>query len=244
MVGALARQAAAAARHHRASHAAVAGMRHRAGRRRFSRRSTAANWRAPRRINWLSRSKHSARRSSRSRACWSATPCTPAPAERYWTGGPSPRIPICYQRNEPSSMQERPIMLRSRWTSGTASEHAGLALTAVTSFHVDHFVRLPAVMTTGMRLGRLWPELPRAVGTRLWAIPQRQAGRVGVGVAQRTRPASVRRHLQHRAVIRRYRNRGTLTSVSWACTYTDPATAWRVSRISWRKRHRPSRDRR
>ena len=41
-----------------------------------------------------------------------------APAERYWTGGPSPRIPICYQRNEPSLMQERPIMLRSRWISG------------------------------------------------------------------------------------------------------------------------------
>jgi hypothetical protein len=62
-------------------------------------------------------------------------------------------------------------------------------LTAVTSSHVDHFARLPAVMTTGMRLGRLWPEPPGAIGTRLWAIdPQPQAGRVGVGVgvAQRT----------------------------------------------------------
>jgi hypothetical protein len=121
-------------------------------------------------------------------------------------------------------------MLRSRWISGTASEHTGQALLAVTSFQVDHVARLPAVMTTGMRLGRLWPELPGAVGTWLWAIPRsRRVGSVSVWLSE----LDLRRfvgHPVHRAVIRRYRNRGTLTSVSWAGTYTDPATAWRASR--------------
>jgi hypothetical protein len=58
---------------------------------------------------------------------------------------------------------------------------------------------------------------------------RRQVGSVSVWLSE----LDLRRfvgHPLHRAVIRRYRDRRTLTSVSWAGTYTDPTTAWLVSR--------------
>jgi hypothetical protein len=106
-------------------------------------------------------------------------------------------------------------MLTTRWQPGPAARTGGPVLISVTDFQIHDWRDLPGVWRTGLRLRRSWPQMDGAVGMWLWASPlERRSGSISVWQSE----AALRRFVRwpvHVAIMRTYRERGTLTSDSW-----------------------------
>lgn len=115
--------------------------------------------------------------------------------------------------------------LRSPWQAGPAAA-AGPVLVSVTDFTCAHALDLPSVFRAGMALRRSWPDLEGAVGLWLWSRPrQRRCGSVSVW----TDEAALRRFVgwpPHVAIMRRFRDRGTIRAHAWRADAFDPVEVW------------------
>ncbi|WP_329088159.1 MULTISPECIES: hypothetical protein [unclassified Streptosporangium] len=112
-------------------------------------------------------------------------------------------------------------MLRTRWTSGQAAGVVGPVLVSVTDFRVSRLHDLPGVYQAGLSLRRDWPCLPGAVGMWLWTEPLR--GRCG-SVAIWQNEQALRDFVawpDHVTIMRRYRGRGRIRSVTWTAIQPD-----------------------
>jgi len=113
-------------------------------------------------------------------------------------------------------------MLTTRWTPGPAAGTVGPVLVSVTNFHASRVRDLPGIYQAGLTLRRSWPQLAGAVGMWLWTEPlQARCGSVSVWQSEE----ALRRFVawpDHVTIMRRYRGRGEIRSVTWATTQPDP----------------------
>ncbi|MFE3451903.1 hypothetical protein ACFXJ8_23580 [Nonomuraea sp. NPDC059194] len=118
-------------------------------------------------------------------------------------------------------------MIRSRWIPGPEPRGQGPVVVSLTDFRLHRAAHLPRACRTGWGLGSRWAELDGAVGLWLWAEPwQRRIGSVSVWRMAADLAAFVRSP-DHVAIMRAYRNRGTLVSVTWTSEAGDPwEEAW------------------
>ncbi|GAA3606119.1 hypothetical protein GCM10022419_108720 [Nonomuraea rosea] len=112
-------------------------------------------------------------------------------------------------------------MLKTHWTPGPAADVSGSVLVSVTDFQVSRLYDLPGVYQAGLSLRRDWPRLPGAIGMWLWTEPLR--GRCGsVSIWQDEQ--ALRNFVawpDHVTIVRRYRGRGRLRSVTWTAAHSD-----------------------
>lgn len=121
-------------------------------------------------------------------------------------------------------------MLRSSWTSGPAADIDGPVLVAVTAFQADTARDLPGIFRSGLTLRRAWPRLDGAVGMWLWARPlERRCGSVSIWQGEQDLRGFVA-WPAHVAIVRRYRGRGRLTSLTWQAARCDLAAIWAEAR--------------
>lgn len=120
-----------------------------------------------------------------------------------------------------------PLVLRSSWTRGPEREPSGPVLVEVTVFAPAVRRDLPGIFRAGMRLREGWPELHGAVGMWLWTRPF--AGTCGSVSVWRDRESLMSFVVRpdHLDVVRRYRQRGNLTSSSWHQAWQGPEPLWR-----------------
>ncbi|GAA2397006.1 hypothetical protein [Nonomuraea africana] len=112
-------------------------------------------------------------------------------------------------------------MMRTRWIPGPERRGEDPVVVALTAFRLHRAVHLPRACRTGWGLSRLWPELDGAVGLWLWADPgARRIGSVSVWRSEAGLRAFVRLPA-HVAIMRAYRDRGELVSVTWTSTAQD-----------------------
>ena len=108
-------------------------------------------------------------------------------------------------------------ILRSGWRPCPSS--AATVHVSVTDFTASRLLDLPGIARAGYRLRGRWPSLPGAVGVWLWSVP---AARRSGSVSLWTDPAALRGFVglaEHREIMRRYRDRGTIRSHSWDSAY-------------------------
>jgi hypothetical protein len=106
-------------------------------------------------------------------------------------------------------------MLKMPWQAGPADRDGGPVLVSVTNFELSSARDLPGAYMAAMRLRRAWPDLKGAVGLWLWAKPlQKRSGSISIWQGEEDLMAFVRWPV-HVAIMRKYRGRGMLTSVSW-----------------------------
>jgi hypothetical protein len=121
-------------------------------------------------------------------------------------------------------------MTRIRWKAGPASMWDGAALVSLTDFTVFRARDLPGVWRTGLRLRRSWTRMEGAVGLWLWALPlERRGGSVSVWRSEEDLLRFVRWPV-HLAVMRHYRDKGSLESASWDVERFVAAEVWAEAR--------------
>jgi hypothetical protein len=114
---------------------------------------------------------------------------------------------------------------RMPWKPGPADPTGAPVLISVTDFGVHRWRDLPRVWITGIRLRSEWPHMEGAVGMWLWADPLcRHSGSISVWTDERALLGFVGWPV-HVAIMRRYRDRGTLRSTSWHADRFDRAEA-------------------
>jgi len=105
--------------------------------------------------------------------------------------------------------------LKLPWRRGPEWTLSGTVLISITNFEVARFRDLPGVYLAAMRLGQAWPTMNGAVGLLFWARPwERRSGAISVWRTE----ADLRRFVSwpvHVAVMRKYRQRATVTTDSW-----------------------------
>ncbi|MEV5827063.1 hypothetical protein AB0L25_15920 [Spirillospora sp. NPDC052242] len=123
------------------------------------------------------------------------------------------------------------MAVRTHWLAGPATA-PGPVLVSVTDFTCTRARDLPGVVRAGMALRRSWPELPGAVGLWLWSLPrERRCGSVSVWRDGAALHGFVRLP-EHVAIMRRYRGRGEIRTVTWEADAFDPAATWaRAARV-------------
>jgi hypothetical protein len=98
---------------------------------------------------------------------------------------------------------------------GPAARHTGPVVVSLTDFRSSHTSDLPGVYLAGLRLREGWYAMPGALGLWLWGQPlQRRGGSLTVW----ERKDDLRRFVSlpaHVAIMRRYRDRGTIASDTW-----------------------------
>ncbi|MDP9869556.1 MULTISPECIES: hypothetical protein [Streptosporangium] len=133
-------------------------------------------------------------------------------------------------------------MLRSSWTPGPAADVTGPVLVAITEFRADRARDLPGIYRSGRALGRGWPGLDGAVGMWLWAeMLERRCGSVSIWQSEQ----ALKRFVawpEHLTIVRRYRRRGRLTSVTWQVARCEPAAIWAGARLYLSGRELPGED--
>lgn len=101
------------------------------------------------------------------------------------------------------------------WREGPAARHAGPVVVSLTDFRSGHAADLPGVYLAGLRLREGWYAMPGAIGLWLWGQPlQRRGGSLTVWESKE----DLRRFVSlpaHVAIMRRYRDRGTIASDTW-----------------------------
>ena len=86
---------------------------------------------------------------------------------------------------------------------------------SLTDFTMHSLRSLPGIARTGRRLGLGWYAVPGAVGVHLWTDPlRRKVGSLSVWTDLRAMRRWVGLPL-HVATMRRYRNRGSVSSTTW-----------------------------
>lgn len=107
-------------------------------------------------------------------------------------------------------------VLTSPWVRGPAAGRSGAVVVSVTEFAAAHRRDLPGIARTGLRLALGWYAMPGAVGLSLWSLPH--GSRVG-SISVWAEDDDLRRFVglpRHVDVMRRYRERGTVRSATWA----------------------------
>jgi hypothetical protein len=105
--------------------------------------------------------------------------------------------------------------LMSRWAPGPDLETDSAVVVSVTDFHVDRVRDIPGVTRTGLRLRMGWYAMQGAVGLCLWSLPlDRRSGSISVWTSEDDLRGFIGLP-SHVEVMRRYRDRGTLRSVTW-----------------------------
>jgi hypothetical protein len=118
----------------------------------------------------------------------------------------------------------------TRWTPGPARESSGPVVISVTDFRPDHLRDTPRVVAVGLRLRLGWYAMRGAVGLRLWSLPlARRSGSISVWTSEDDLLGFVRLPA-HVAIMRRYRSRGTLRSVTWTAERFEHAEVLRRAR--------------
>jgi hypothetical protein len=102
------------------------------------------------------------------------------------------------------------------WREGpAAARHTGPVLVSLTDFTAHHTRDLPGVYLAGLRLREGWYAMPGAIGLWLWGQPlQRRGGSLTIWENN----DALRRFISlpaHVAIMRRYRDRGTIASHTW-----------------------------
>ncbi|WP_063774287.1 hypothetical protein [Streptacidiphilus rugosus] len=121
-------------------------------------------------------------------------------------------------------------MLRSGWTPGPDHGRGGPVLVSVTDFTLDRLVDLPGVHRAARRLAAGWAELEGAHGMWLWALPsERRCGAVAIWTDEAALKGFVA-WPPHVAIMRRYRDRGRLSSTTWPADAFDAPTVWSHAR--------------
>ena len=109
-----------------------------------------------------------------------------------------------------------PKPLLTQRTDGPATDPEGEVVVSVTDFRPDHLRDAPRVMASGLRLKLGWYAMPGAVGLWLWSLPlARRSGSISVWTSTDDLRGFVRLP-GHVAIMRRYRDRGSLRSTTWA----------------------------
>jgi hypothetical protein len=118
---------------------------------------------------------------------------------------------------------------RTPWKPGPQQAAGGSVLISVTDFTLHGWRDLPRVWVTGMWLRGKWSRMDGAVGMWLWADPlHRRSGSISVW----TDEAALRRFVRwpvHVAIMRRYRDKGTLRATSWPAERFDRAEALKTA---------------
>jgi hypothetical protein len=105
--------------------------------------------------------------------------------------------------------------LMTRWAPGPSAGAAGGVLVSVTDFRPDHLRDTPRILTTGLRLRLGWYGMRGAVGLCLWSLPlARRSGSISVWTSEDDLRGFVGLPA-HVEIMRRYRDRGSLRSVTW-----------------------------
>lgn len=116
--------------------------------------------------------------------------------------------------------------LRLPWRAGPANETDDPVLVSVTDFRLAKAQDLPGAYITALRLHRAWSGLEGAIGMWLWTEPfARRYGAVSVWQDEQ----ALRRFVSgpvHVAIMRKYRDKGKLSSTSWHAERFIPAQAW------------------
>jgi hypothetical protein len=117
-------------------------------------------------------------------------------------------------------------LLRIRWISGPAGDADGPVLVSVTDLRLHAARDLPGAYLAAMRLRRAWPSLEGAVGMWLWGKPlQKRSGAVSVWQSAEDLDRFVRWPV-HVAIMRKYREAGSITATSWQSERFIAAQAW------------------
>jgi hypothetical protein len=113
-----------------------------------------------------------------------------------------------------------------KWKPGPEADTAGEVLVSLTDFTADRRLDLPRVWRDGYRLRRAWPTLDGAVGLWLWTLPsQRRSGSISVWTSEEALNAFVRWPV-HVAIMRHYRERGSMQPDSWWSERFDLEAVW------------------
>jgi hypothetical protein len=115
-------------------------------------------------------------------------------------------------------------MLITSWTH--VPTHDGPVLVGITDFTLDRITDLPGVYRAGRRLAAGWPGLDGALGLRMWALPTaRRCGSVSIWRDE----AALRAFVgwpPHVAIMRQWRDRGTVVTTSWTAGRRDLPEIW------------------
>jgi hypothetical protein len=101
------------------------------------------------------------------------------------------------------------------WREGPTSRHAGAVVVSLTDFRAHRARDLPAIYLAGLRLREGWYAMPGAVGLWLWGQPLEKRGG---SLTAWTSKEDLRHFVSlpaHVAIMRRYRDRGTIESDTW-----------------------------
>ena len=101
------------------------------------------------------------------------------------------------------------------WREGPVARHTGSVIVSLTDFTAHRARDLPGIYLAGLRLREGWYAMPGAIGLWLWSQPlQRRGGSLTVWESN----DDLRRFVSlpaHVAIMRRYRDRGTIESDTW-----------------------------
>ncbi len=118
-------------------------------------------------------------------------------------------------------------VLRIPWKAGPAAGIDGPVLVSFTAFTPRRRTEMPAIARSGFSLRHAWPEIEGAVGVWLWADPtMRRGGSVSMWESEFALMQFVA-WKPHVEIMRRYRDRGSIETVSWKCERYDSAEAWK-----------------
>lgn len=114
--------------------------------------------------------------------------------------------------------------LLTPWAPGPEAGSTDDVVVSVTDFALARRRDMPRVVTTGLRLRMGWFAMDGAVGLWLWSLPrERRSGSISVWTGEE----HLRRFVAlpaHVAIMRRYRDSGTLKSTDWkAERFSGPA---------------------
>ncbi len=113
------------------------------------------------------------------------------------------------------------LMIWSKWAGGPEAENSGEVFVSVTHFQAVRMIDMPRIMLSGWALQRRWEELPGAVGTWLWLdLARKRSGSVSVWRAESDMRNFVR-WAPHVEIVRRNRQAGRMTSISWTLAKLD-----------------------
>jgi hypothetical protein len=114
---------------------------------------------------------------------------------------------------------------RYGWKAGPEPAEGEVVVSA-TDLRVDRFRDLLGVYANGTRLRLAWPLLHGAVGLWVWSEPgARRSGSISVWRSD----DDLRRFVGtpiHVAIMRAYRDRGTLLASTWRTTFRDADAIW------------------
>lgn len=121
-------------------------------------------------------------------------------------------------------------ILRSSWTAGPATGLPGPVLVSITDFAPSRIADLPGIYRAARRLASDWPGLEGAHGMWLWAEHTgRRCGAVAVWRDEDALRGFVR-WPPHGEIMRKYRGRGALRSLTWSSDAFAPRAVWARAR--------------